>query len=83
MIPEARNQSGVSMPVDVEDMRTATAMLAASGLKPLDIADALRVDVNQVRAWLLPPSRLLNSATEVSRGQKIGIPGHSEPGGDD
>ena len=52
MIPEARNQLGVSMPVDVEDMQTAAAMLAAGGLKPRDISVALRVNVEQVRAWL-------------------------------
>lgn len=55
MIPEARNQSGVSMPVDVEDMQTAAAMLAAGGLKPWDIAAAIRVDIAQVKAWLSLP----------------------------
>ena len=52
MIPEARNQSGVSMPVDVSHMRTAAAMLAAGGLKLRDIAVAFRINVEQVRAWL-------------------------------
>ena len=70
MIPEARNQSGVSMPVDVEDMRTATAMLAASGLKPLDIASALRVDIKQVTSWLSLPahSRLATSPRNTESG---------------
>ena len=62
MIPEARNQSGVSMPVDVEDMQTAAAMLAAGGLKPQDISVALRIDVGQVRAWLLPPAHTVPGA---------------------
>ena len=72
MIPEARNQSGVSMPVDVEDMRTATAMLAAGGLKPLDIASALRVDVKQVTSWLSLPT---HSGVATS-------PRNTESGGD-
>ena len=66
MIPKARNQSGVCMPVGVEDLQAAAAMLAAGGLTPRDIAAALRINVEQVRTWLSPPSRSPNSATEVS-----------------
>ena len=40
------------------DMRMAAAMLAAGGLKSRDIAAALRIDVEQVRAWLSPSKRV-------------------------